>query len=146
MYKEIIICFVIIVGVVIINNLSQKYTDKIIEEKRNDLYQIRDKIKAYIDNDNNDQNNKNNKKSEERVKEEIFEYTDETLKEWKKQYFLLAIYLEHDELEKVEKELVSLKANAEVKNYDEMIENIEMSIFALEHLKEKEVFNPDNFF
>ncbi len=143
MYKEIIICFVIIVGVVIINNLSQKYTDKIIEEKRIDLYQIRDKIKAYIDNDNNDQNNK---KSEEGVKEEIFEYTDETLKEWKKQYFLLAIYLEHDELEKVEKELVSLKANAEVKNYDEMIENIEMSIFALEHLKEKEVFNPDNFF
>lgn len=134
MYKEFIISVVIIVVIFIANNISQNYTDKTIEEMNNELYSLREKIFQIID--------KQEEKNEESIKSEI----EKILEEWEKQYYTLAIYIEHDELEKVTQDLIVLKANIEVKEYQDAITNLDSCSFSLEHLKEKEVLNLDNFF
>lgn len=134
MYKEFIISVVIIVVIFIANNISQNYTDKTIEEMNNELYSLREKIFQIID--------KQEEKNEKSIKSEI----EKILEEWEKQYYTLAIYIEHDELEKVTQDLIVLKANIEVKEYQDAITNLDSCSFSLEHLKEKEVLNLDNFF
>ena len=57
---------------------------------------------------------------------------------WKEKYNILAYYIEHDELEKVETEITRLSANIDVKEYEHCIEEIEASIFILEHIQNKE--------
>lgn len=134
MYKEVIISIVIIVTIFIANSVSQGYTDKTIDKINNDLANIKEKLFDVLDG--------KAKHSQESMKDDV----EKILNEWEDKYYLLAVYLEHDELEKVAKELISLKASVEVEEYQDAIGDAERSIFALEHLKEKEVLNVDNFF
>lgn len=134
MYKEIIISIVIIVVIFIANNISQNYTDRTIEKMNNDLYTLRENILQIMD------------KVEEKSKKSIKNETEKILDEWEDQYYTLAIYIEHDELEKVTKDLIVLKANIEVEEYQDAVTNLDSCIFSLEHLKDKEVLNLDNFF
>lgn len=134
MYKETIISIVIIVFVLILNNIAQKHTDNTFGKTEKELYKLRSKIENVLD------------KKEETTDKKIQEGIDKILKQWEKDYYVLAIYLEHDELEKVKKELVILKSNIELKQYEDAITDIDRGLFSLEHLKEKEILNVDNFF
>ncbi len=134
MYKEVIISIVIIVVIFIANNISQSYTDKTIEEIDNGLHSLREKIFQIMD--------KQEEKNENQIRSEI----EKILEQWEGKYYTLAIYIEHDELEKVKKDLVVLKANVEVKEYQDAITNLDSCIFSLKHIKDKEVLNLDNFF
>lgn len=134
MYKEVIISIVIIITVFIANSISQGYTDKTIDKLDNDLSSVREKLMDALD------------KEESNLKESIKKDIEEILNEWGDKYYLLAVYLEHDELEKVGKELISLKASVDVKEYQDAVGDVERCIFALKHLKDKEVLNVDNFF
>ena len=134
MYREIIISIVIIVVIFIANNMSQSYTDKTIEEIDNGLNSLREKIFQIMD--------KKEEKNENQIRGEI----EKILEQWEGKYYTLAIYIEHDELEKVKKDLVILKANVEVKEYQDAITNLDSCIFSLKHIKDKEVLNLDNFF
>ena len=134
MYKEVIISIVIIIVIIIGNNISQGYTNSSIEEINRKLSNVREQIYKSLE-----INVKNNKG---KMKQEI----EAVIAEWEKRYYLLAIYIEHDELEKVKKELVSLKASIDVEEYQDAIGDVDRCTFALEHLKEKEVLNVDNFF
>ena len=133
MYKETIISIVIIIFVFVLNNIAQNHTDNSLGKIDEDLYNLRSKIEKVLD-------------KEETANREIQEDIDKIIEEWEKQYYVLAIYLEHDELEKVKKELVILKSNIELGQYKAAITDIDRGTFALEHLKEKEVLNVDNFF
>ena len=134
MYKEIIISIVIIITIIIANNISQGYTDSSIEEIDKKLSNLREQVYNSLE--------INVKNNSTKMKREI----DEIIEEWEKRYYVLAIYIEHDELEKVKKELVSLKASINVEEYQDAIGDVDRCTFALEHLKEKEVLNVDNFF
>lgn len=134
MYKETIISIVIIVFVLISNNIAQKHTDNTLGKTDEDLYKLKSKIEKVLD------------KKEETTDKEIQEDIDRIIEQWEEDYYVLAIYLEHDELEKVKKELVILKSNIELKEYKEAITDIDRGMFSLEHLKEKEILNVDNFF
>ena len=134
MYKEVIISIVIIIAIIIGNNISQGYTDSSIEEIDKKLSNVREQVYKSLEIDAKNNNDK--------MKQEI----DEILEEWEKRYYLLAIYIEHDELEKVKKELVSLKASIDVEEYQDAIGDVDRCTFSLEHLKEKEILNVDNFF
>lgn len=129
MYKEGIICFIVILIVIISDVITQNYTKNSIEfmDKKLEAFKI-DLIQ------------------EEKQKENINEEMDDVMRQWRKRYEKLAYYIEHDELEKVETELTSLKANIEVENYEEGIPDLEKSIFILNHIKEKFKLDIKNIF
>lgn len=129
MYKEGIICFIVILIVIISDVITQNYTKNSIEfmDKKLETFKI-DLIQ------------------EEKQKENINEEMDDIIRQWRKRYEKLAYYIEHDELEKVETELTSLKANIEVENYEEGIPDLEKSIFILNHIKEKFKLDIKNIF
>ena len=71
---------------------------------------------------------------------------DDVYDTWKKRFNILAYYIEHNELEKVEAELVVLKGKIENENYIETNENLEKTIFLLNHIEDKYAFNLQNIF
>ena len=119
MYKEIIIIFVVVILVIGLDVISNNYTKNAIEELSLELNNLKIKIL--------EENLDKSLKQMEIVK-----------KIWKEKYKVMAYYIEHDELEKVETELTRLSANIEVEEYKHCIEEIETSIFILEHIKQKE--------
>lgn len=129
MYKEIIICSIVIIIVVGLNILTENYT-------KESVTLMTDKL----------DNLKQTMISEEQNEENIKEKMDIILNDWNNRHKMLAYYIEHDELEKVETELVLLKGNIEVKEYDQGIPNLNNCIFILNHIKEKTALQIKNIF
>ena len=88
MWKEVIICFIIVILILLGNFLMQNYTVKSVETLSNDLDVLREEILDQQD------------------KEEVSKDTKETITKlkdnWKEKYEKLAYFIEHNELEKVE--------------------------------------------
>ena len=129
MYKEIIICSIVIIIVVGLNILTENYTEE-------SVTLMTDKL------DNLKQTMISEKQNEENIKEKM----DIILNDWNNRHKMLAYYIEHDELEKVETELVLLKGNIEVKEYDQGIPNLSNCVFILDHIKEKTALQIKNIF
>lgn len=129
MRKEWIICIIVILLVVIANIITQNYTNKSVEFMDEELETLKQALLK-----------------EEVEKENIEQEMKEVMSKWKEKYGKLAFFIEHDELEKVETELTSLKANIEIEQYEEGIPDLEKSIFILNHIKEKFKFNIKNIF
>lgn len=129
MYKEIIICSIVIIIVVVLNICTENYTKESIVLISNNLESL-----------------KQNMLSEEQNEENINSQIDDIVNNWDERYKKLAYYIEHDELEKVKTELVSLKGNIEVKEYEQGIPNLNNCIFILEHIKEKTALQIKNIF
>lgn len=129
MYKEIIICSIVIIIVVGLNILTENYT-------KESVTLMTDKL----------DNLKQTMTSEEQNEENIKEKMDIILNDWNNRHKMLAYYIEHDELEKVETELVLLKGNIEVKEYDQGIPNLSNCVFILDHIKEKTALQIKNIF
>ena len=119
MYKEFIIIIVVIVLIVGLDIITNKYTKQTIAMLSSDL----NRLKEYILEENKE-------KSEEQMKK--------IKEEWEERYKILAFYIEHDELEKVETEMVMLEADIEVEEFKHCVSELETTIFILEHIQEKE--------
>lgn len=65
---------------------------------------------------------------------------------WQERHDKLAIYIEHDELEKFENNLESFKSYINTRIYDEATNEIDKGIFILEHIEDKYAFNIQNIF
>lgn len=128
MYKEFIICTVVIVFIVILNIATESYTKASIDTINENLENLKEIIRE--------------EESDEIIKKQI----DEISEDWEKRYQKLAYYIEHDELEKVETELVSLKANIEINEYEQGIPDLDKCIFILKHIKEKSSIQIKNIF
>lgn len=83
MYKELIIIIVVVFLIVGLDIITNKYTKETIEILSNDLNILREYI---LDQDK--------EKSEEQMKK--------IKQNWEERYKILAFYIEHDELEKVD--------------------------------------------
>lgn len=129
MYKEIIICSIVIIIVVALNILTESYTKESITLMTGNL-----------------ENLKQNMILEEQNEENINKQIDDIVNNWNEKHKKLAYYIEHDELEKVKTELVLLKGNIEVKEYEQGIPNLNNCIFILEHIKEKTALQIKNIF
>ena len=123
MYREITIIIVILLLIFIGNYITQKNTVKSVEIMTKELTEL--KIDLL--------NNKDDKQIEEKI-----EYI---MKEWNRLNKILAYYIEHDELEKVETDLTGVKANIEVDDYNCAIEELEKGIYILNHIKQKHFIN-----
>ncbi|MFR8103656.1 MAG: DUF4363 family protein [Clostridia bacterium] len=129
MWKETIIISIIIVAILLGNLATRGYTQKSVEEMNQDLEALRIEMGKK-------------EKNEETLSKEI----EETFHKWTDFNEELSYYIEHDELEKVQTELVSVKANIETKEYENGIESIDKAKYLLEHIQEKEALNIKNIF
>ena len=129
MYKEIIICSIVIIIVVGLNILTENYTKESVALMTGNLEDL-----------------KKNMISEEQNEEDLNNQIEDIVNNWNERHKKLAYYIEPDELEKVETELVSLKGNIEVKEYEQGIPDLNNCIFILEHIKEKTALQIKNIF
>ena len=129
MKKELIICTIIVISIIIGNIITQNYTKETINITTQKLDELKSKIMQEDI-------------LTEEVKNEILEIYDE----WNKRHDKLAYYIEHDELEKVETDLTSLKSFIEVQEYKEAVSELDKTIYILKHIEEKNAFNLKNIF
>lgn len=127
MIKEIIIIFMVLVLVVSLDIIINNYTAYAADELSNKLYTLRENIIS---------------KDKENIDKQVKEI-DVIWDEYNKK---LSYYMEHDELEKVGNSLTALEAHIEVKEYNDAIENLDESIFILQHIQEKERFSIRSIF
>ena len=82
-------------------------------------------------------------KEEEKINEVD---TKEVRETWEEKYKILASVIEHDELEKVEKNLTGIYSALESKELSEVISELDESMFILRHIKDKYSFKIENVF
>lgn len=129
MQKELAICIIIVITIIVGNVLTHNNTKNAVAEMNKSLQDVSSSIK----------NIKN-------VNKDIGNLITKSKEIWDKKYQTLAYYIEHDELEKVSAALVRAKANINAEEYNTAIENIDGCIFLLQHIEEKDRFSLKNIF
>ena len=122
MYKEFIIISIILVLVISLDCITNKYVKESVSTMINKLEVLEDEIL-----------NENIDDIENRIKE--------AKDIWKRKYNVLAYYIEHDELEKVSLKLASIHGNVEGDELGNAVGDINEGIFLLKHIQEKEKFD-----
>lgn len=128
MYKELIMGVIIIIVIATLDGFTQRYTKNSTEEISEDLYKIQEQIKYNA--------NKDDKKK----------MIDEAYKKWEEFHNFSAIFIEHNELEKVEIDMVSCKNFIEQDINDMAYNELAKVIFWLEHIQDKYAFSLINVF
>lgn len=127
MYKEFIIIIIVVALIVSLDIITNNYTKDSVEILSNELNILRSDIL-------------------EEDKEKALVQMQEIKEKWEERYKILAFYIEHDELEKVETEITGLAANLNVEEYKHCISQLDTAIFILEHIQEKEEFHLRSIF
>ena len=129
MYKELIISAVIVISIFVLDSITQKYTDDVINEAIQDLATI----KQVLQEDNINE-------------EEVIKSVTENYDKWLQYHKTLAFYIEHNELEKVETNYVSGNSFIENAKYEDALSELEKTIFVLKHINDKYSVNLENIF
>lgn len=127
MYKELIVCTVIIVIIVTLDIFLQNYT-------KNSTMEIEErlsKIKECIENKDMD------------TQEKELDMLDDI---WEDKHNKLAYYIEHDELEKVDSSIVKIRYFLENGDIPSAVAELETGKFILKHIEDKYKFNFQNIF
>lgn len=119
MYKELIIIVVVIAIIVGLDIITNKYTKQTLEILSSEFNILKDYIL---------------KEDKESSREQM----QKIKQNWEERYKILAFYIEHDELEKVETEMVKLESDIEVEEFKHCVSELETTKFILEHIQEKE--------
>lgn len=130
MLKEIIISILIIVFVIIGNIMTQNYTKKCIGEIDKELIALREEL---INEGN-------------QAKEDLQNKINTIHSKWDDINKRFAFYIEHDELEKVETQLTSVRGNIDMESYDQSVPELDKCIYILNHIKDKEALKIQNIF
>ena len=129
MYKELVICIVIIMGIVVLNFITENFTKESVSFLTDELIGLRNEI------------------TEENIQnDEIKDRVNNIYAKWIDRYNVLAYYIEHDELEKVETNLVLLTSAIEAGEYSDAIGELDEDVFILRHIQEKNSFDLKNIF
>ena len=129
MYKEIIVCIIVVILIVSMDLISNNYTKEVFNEINENLGILREEM-LKKENDTN------------KINEEI----KKVEKTWSETYKILTCYIEHNELEKVAKQITLIKGNVDVKEYNQAIPQLDECIFILNHIKDKESLLIRNLF
>ena len=131
MKKELIICVIIIILIIIGNIVTQNYTKQCVSQMNQELEVLREvALKA-----------EEGKKNKEAIK-----VVNNIETKWDEYQEKLAYYIEHDELEKVESQIFTVKGFSEIERYEEIIPELEKCVFILEHIQDKTKINVKNIF
>ena len=129
MYKELIITLIILVSIFFLDYITQRYTDSAVSEITEEIRILEKDIKK-----------------EDVDKKKIFEDVGKTYEKWLEHHDILAYFIEHNELEKVETDFVAGKSYIESEQYYDALSELDKTVFVLEHINEKYSFNLENIF
>ena len=118
MMKETIICVIIVVLIVSLDIFTQGYTQRATSE----ITQIFKELKEEMLIENKEQIDNKVKILDEK---------------WGQKHDALAYYIEHDEIEKVDTAIVSLKSYVETKDYSSAVAELDEGKFVLEHIQKR---------
>lgn len=127
MFKELVICIVIIITIVSLDIFTQNFTEKTVAEITKSFNSLKE---AILNEDI----------------EEMQEQTENITKDWEQRNEKLAYFIEHNELEKVSNAIVEMKSHIETETYTDAIAELEEGIFVLKHIKERNALNLQNIF
>ena len=127
MKKEVIIVIIILVLIIILNIITQKYTNV----KMTELTDMLSKVKESLSLENI-----------EEAKEKMVKVQEE----WDNIKEKFVIYLEHNELEKVEMYIIETKSHIETDEISMAIQSVDTCTFVIDHIKEKYEFSLKNIF
>lgn len=127
MYKETIICIIIIVVIITLDFFTQNYTTKTASDITENLMEL----KEDIENNDTDSTQKKLKQLDEK---------------WDEKHDKLAYYIEHDEIEKIDTAFSKVKSFVENDDIPSAVAELETSKFVLEHIEKKYKFNLQNIF
>ncbi len=127
MHKELVICIILVVLIIIGDVVTQNYTKNTVNYITNELELLKQGL---------------SEKSKEQADDEINKIDEK----WKDAHDKLAYYIEHDELEKVETNFTACKSLASNGEYSQAISELEKTIYVLDHITDKYSFNLVNIF
>ena len=127
MYKEITIIIIIILMIFIGDYITQNFTKNSVNSLTNELNILKNQLTEKSYKEANEQ--------AEKIQLKINEV-----------HHKLSYYLEHDEIEKVETDFTACKSLTKTEEYNVAIEELEKTIFVLNHMTDKYSFNLDNIF
>ncbi len=126
MFKEVIISAAIVIAIIVLDILLGRFVD----DKMNHTVELLNNVEISIRENNYEEANK-------KLKE-----TDEF---WKNSEEMLSFYIEHEELEKVDKEFTSLNTFIELEN-EEALEKVNNVAYIIKHIEEKDDLKLKNIF
>lgn len=128
MRKEAIICIVLIIIIIIGNIITQNYAEKTINTLTEELEKIRIDI------------------LDEKKENDIDKNMEEIIEKWDKKHEKLAYFIEHNELERIEINLIGMKSYIRDMEKTEAVSKIEETKFLLENLEKKYKIHLENIF
>lgn len=129
MYKEIIVCILVVILIISMDLLSNNYTKKV-------FFSINDSLG----------NLRNEMLKEDKDVNKINDEITKVEQEWNSKLNLLSCYIEHNELEKVARQLTLIKGNIEVEEYNQAIPQLDDCVYVINHIKDKESLLLRNLF
>ncbi|MCI9287200.1 MAG: DUF4363 family protein [Clostridia bacterium] len=129
MHKELIISIVIVISIFALNYITQNYTDKTVIEVKEYLEKVKEELI----------------KEEPNFKEAIIK-ADKAFEKWEELDDKLALYIEHDEIEKVTTAITSTVSFTKMKDEGQAVDSIDRCKYLLDHIDEREKFALDNIF
>ena len=126
-YKEITIIIIIILMIFIGDFVTQRFTKNSVNSLTNELNILKERLI-------------------EKSFEEANEQTEKIQFRIDEVHHKLSYYLEHDEIEKIETNFTACKSLTKTEDYSSAIEELEKTIFVLNHITDKYSFNLDNIF
>lgn len=129
MYKEIIVCILVVILIFSMDLLSNNYTKKVFFSINDSLGNLRNEM-LKEDKDVNKINDKITKVEQE----------------WNSKLNLLSCYIEHNELEKVARQLTLIKGNIDVEEYNQAVPQLDDCVYVINHIKDKESLLIRNLF
>lgn len=131
MTKELIISIVIVALIIFGDIFTINYTNKSVSEATNALAEMRTEIE---------------KQDEEIDVQKVKTQIGNIRNKWNQRHKSLAIYIEHDELEKIETNLSGLHGYIEKEEYSDAMAQLDMSVYVLEHIRNKTKLSLINIF
>ena len=139
MYKEAAICIITVIAIIVANILTENFTNSSVDASTKQLAELKEEL---LVNKESKENIESEEKSNEKAKEQI----EKIHEKWDEKYNVLAFYLEHNELEKIETELTGLKASIETEEYEDAINELDKAVYLLKHIEEKNKMSWKNIF
>ena len=128
MKKEIIVCIIILILIIGGDIITQSYSENSTARMTKELQELQNLIE-------------NNTEIEE-----ITKRINDIESNFNEDYNKLAYFIEHEELEKVKTGIVSIKAYTKSEELGEAMNEVDKTIYILEHIVEKYKVNLKNIF
>lgn len=129
MYKEIIVCILVVILIISMDLLSNNYTKKV-------FFSINDSLG----------NLRNEMLKEDKDVNKINDEITKVEQAWNSKLNLLSCYIEHNELEKVARQLTLIKGNIDVEEYNQAVPQLDDCVYVINHIEDKESLLIRNLF